>query len=85
MRCIDLATAYCPDVPRSRESTPGKLHGVLLNAESEYELGSTLCGLAANKAEVYCHGGYMPRWDSLCKRCLANKQFFAEVQTWMHC
>ena len=74
-RTIRLASAYCPDVPRSREGRAFIMHGEAVKPETYSGLGRTCCGLFSNEADVVTH----PDLVRVCKRCLRNQVFAATV------
>jgi len=76
MTLVRLATAYCPDVPSSRESRGCKVHGVAIEPETRSSLGTTFCGLLCNHAELFPPDLIR---DRICKRCLRFPRFRDDI------
>lgn len=83
MAALKLSTAHCPEVPRSRENRPYRLHG-----PTEHDTARTLvtshCGRICNPPETFVSGGFMPALNQICRSCLRNKAFAQQVQTALH-
>jgi hypothetical protein len=76
---IQLATAFCPDVPSSRESRVLKLHGVRQTPESPSKLGITLCGRLCNEPDLVPPD--LVSRQSVCRICLRNPVFSRHFAT----
>lgn len=68
---VQLAEAYCPDVPSYRESRSPALHGIRPDI-GDSGLGRTMCGLLCNPAEQFPMDLIAGR---ICKRCMRNRDF----------